>query len=651
VNVLRMEFSLLPNCTVLTCPLCRQMMHLPVTLLCCGVTTCEQCCLLKTGQLCTCGVVVRGREGFLYNEDAKLEIEKSYQKMCKVINSGYSKDSDKNKIAAAADIDYNLKVCLPSKEADSFDDYVINNKRKQLMEREDMKKVKRWKKDMFELSHFEYVECAGTPIIKDEKKFPASKKPSRISNDVGKPLHISDNTKKPSCLNHMKKSIYSNDIKDLLQSDQKKPINPSIKIGNNGGIGNKKDIEVNLKATGNKVKDVLIFLDLQKLDDCVEKPFSQIGCFFNQNSSNVSSSDASELKKQLQSFHAVITPDLNEFNKDPELWTKYFVFDEFYYKHAEQAIRCVSEETALEKLIQYLAKIKLKFKEVNICLLQRRGVKDLMRRVNLFNMGSIFFPNVDGFVLLEDAVNVKVNHSSAPEHSDLMSKFLYDTFFHHLCENYYDIHRFPIFRDLGSQLNTEEISKSLYIGDLSLKVIDKDLYKKISRIAKPLSVKVCLHPKTRTSLGYAYVNFSSEEKAEKVLKELQSCPLFNKPMRIMYYNKRAVDKKSHLWKSNIFVKNLDPDIDNKKLQAAFGSYGQILSCKVSTDDRGRSKGFGFVQFKTEDSAWKAINDLHGLIINDKELYVCIKKTFGDRRLEEERCMLRQLKQNSSSKKV
>ena len=103
----------------------------------------------------------------------------------------------------------------------------------------------------------------------------------------------------------------------------------------------------------------------------------------------------------------------------------------------------------------------------------------------------------------------------------------------------------------------------------------------------------------------------------------------------MYYNKKVVDKNSHLWKSNVFVKNLDSDVDSKRLQTAFSAYGQILSCKVATDDRGRSKCFGFVQFKTESSAWKAINDLHGLVINDKQLYVTIKKSVRDR-IDEER---------------
>ena len=387
-------------------------------------------------------------------------------------------------------------------------------------------------------------------------------------------------------------------------------------------------------VTVKKLENVLVFLDLLKFGHTIESPFSQIGCFFDEKSFR---SEISETTDQIQRFYAVAAPKLEDFSKNPELWAKYILFDEFYYKQYQQTIRCISEKTALENLCQYLAKIKLKYREVNICVLTRRQIKDLMKRINTYNMGNIFFSNVDGFILLKDALTKDLDLSLVPEHSDVRSETLYHISFDHLCKNYFDIHPFPRFKGLKNKsFEAEEVkSKSLYIGDLSIKVTDKDLEKKITKVARPSSVRVCLHPKTRISLGYAYANFDSEEKAEKVLRELQASPLMNKPMRIMYYNKKVVDKNNHLWRSNVFVKNLDPDVNNKRLEAAFSAYGQILSCKVSTDERGKSKCFGFVQFKSESSAWKAINDLDGLRINYKELYVCIKKSVKDR-IEEEK---------------
>ncbi|KAI3802402.1 hypothetical protein L1987_30534 [Smallanthus sonchifolius] len=62
--------------------------------------------------------------------------------------------------------------------------------------------------------------------------------------------------------------------------------------------------------------------------------------------------------------------------------------------------------------------------------------------------------------------------------------------------------------------------------------------------------------------------------------------------------------------ANIFIKNLDNSIDNKALHDTFSSFGNILSCKIATFNTGQSKGYGFVQFDTEEAAQNAIDKLN-----------------------------------------
>lgn len=53
----------------------------------------------------------------------------------------------------------------------------------------------------------------------------------------------------------------------------------------------------------------------------------------------------------------------------------------------------------------------------------------------------------------------------------------------------------------------------------------------------------------------------------------------------------------------------------------FRQFGNIMSCKVAMFEDGKSKGYGFVQFETEESAIAAIDKLNGSTIGDKQLYV------------------------------
>ncbi|PPS05519.1 hypothetical protein GOBAR_AA15127 [Gossypium barbadense] len=101
---------------------------------------------------------------------------------------------------------------------------------------------------------------------------------------------------------------------------------------------------------------------------------------------------------------------------------------------------------------------------------------------------------------------------------------------------------------------------SLYVGDLDVSVTDEQLYQTFGEVAPVVSVRVCRDTATGRSLGYGY--------------------------------------------------NLDKSIDHKALHDTFSSFGNILSCKISTDGLGQSKGYGFVQFDNEESAQNAIDKLN-----------------------------------------
>ena len=72
---------------------------------------------------------------------------------------------------------------------------------------------------------------------------------------------------------------------------------------------------------------------------------------------------------------------------------------------------------------------------------------------------------------------------------------------------------------------------------------------------------------------------------------------------------------------NIFIKNLDKSVDSADLKDIFSSFGIIISAKIALTERGESKGYGFVQFKTKEEADAAIQNVNGLLINSKEVSV------------------------------
>lgn len=160
---------------------------------------------------------------------------------------------------------------------------------------------------------------------------------------------------------------------------------------------------------------------------------------------------------------------------------------------------------------------------------------------------------------------------------------------------------------------------SLYVGELDTSVTEAMLFEIFNMIGPVASIRVCRDAVTRRSLGYAYVNYLNSADGERALEHLNYSLIKNRPCRIMWSQRDPALRKTG--QGNIFIKNLDETIDNKALHDTFAAFGDILSCKVGTDENGKSRGFAFVHYSTGEAADAAIKAVNGMLLNDKKVFV------------------------------
>lgn len=79
---------------------------------------------------------------------------------------------------------------------------------------------------------------------------------------------------------------------------------------------------------------------------------------------------------------------------------------------------------------------------------------------------------------------------------------------------------------------------------------------------------------------YGFVEYQLETDADYALKIMNMVKLYGKPMRC---NKAAQDKRTLEVGANLFIGNLDAEVEDKLLFDTFSSFGNLLSAKVNTE--------------------------------------------------------------------
>ena len=74
--------------------------------------------------------------------------------------------------------------------------------------------------------------------------------------------------------------------------------------------------------------------------------------------------------------------------------------------------------------------------------------------------------------------------------------------------------------------------------------------------------------------------------------------------------------------NKVFVGNLAWAVDDNKLKEMFSEIGNVTSANVIVDRHSqRSKGFGFVEFSSDEEAAKAVSEMNGKEVEGRELKV------------------------------
>jgi len=177
---------------------------------------------------------------------------------------------------------------------------------------------------------------------------------------------------------------------------------------------------------------------------------------------------------------------------------------------------------------------------------------------------------------------------------------------------------------------------NVYVKNLP-ESFDEEKLKALFEKYGPLKNLIIMRDDQGVSKGFGFANFENPEEAEKAVDELNNSEIEGKVVFVGRAQKKSereaelrqkfeAIKMEHMSKYqgvNLYIKNLDDDVDDDKLRSMFDPFGTITSAKIMRDGKGNTKGFGFVCFTTPEEATKAVTEMNGKIVGHKPLYVSL----------------------------
>ncbi|KAJ4838446.1 hypothetical protein Tsubulata_041227 [Turnera subulata] len=167
--------------------------------------------------------------------------------------------------------------------------------------------------------------------------------------------------------------------------------------------------------------------------------------------------------------------------------------------------------------------------------------------------------------------------------------------------------------ELGSAGNDRKQSRDssagkLFVGGVSWETSEENFASYFSKYGEILDSVIMTDRHSGRPRGFGFVTFADPAVADRVLEEEHV--IDGRPVEV----KRTVPREEMVSKGvtrtrKIFVGGIPPSLTEDELKEYFSLYGGIIEHQIMLDHKtGRSRGFGFVTFESEDAVEQIFSD-------------------------------------------
>lgn len=161
---------------------------------------------------------------------------------------------------------------------------------------------------------------------------------------------------------------------------------------------------------------------------------------------------------------------------------------------------------------------------------------------------------------------------------------------------------------------------TVYVGNLDERFAEPLMWELMTQMGPVVNVHMPMDRVSRQHQGFGFVEFDTPESADYASRCINGIRLFGKPVRV---NKASADRQRATdIGAELFVNNLDPQVDEKVLYDTFAQFGRLVAApNVVRDQNNVSKGYGFVNFDSFEASDAARAAMQGQYLLSKQIAV------------------------------
>ena len=171
---------------------------------------------------------------------------------------------------------------------------------------------------------------------------------------------------------------------------------------------------------------------------------------------------------------------------------------------------------------------------------------------------------------------------------------------------------------MSASIEQRNQEATCFVGNLDEKMTEEILWELMLQCGPVVNLHMPKDKVTGVHLNYGFVEFRVEEDAEYAIKILNMIKLYGKALKV---NKASKDNRQLDVGANIYIGNLDPDVDEKLLYDTFSAFGGIQQTpKIMRDpDTSESMGYGFISFDSFEASDLAIECMSGQFLSNRAI--------------------------------